>query len=223
MSPLGFAVYPTPRLVSDAQIKTYRALAVANICDAMNRTNGTSQLRPYHRTGRLIGRAITVKTLPGDNLMVHKAIDMAQAGDVILVDAGGYLLSAVVGELMSATAARKGIAGFVIDGAIRDTEVLSKGDFGVFARGVSPRGPFREGPGEINVPISIDGMVTMPGDLIVADHDGVIAIRPNTLDTLAVLVADIEAKEKQVLQSIEDGTIDKRWIDETLRRKGVDI
>ena len=223
MSPLGFAVYPTPRLVSDTQIKTYRAFAVANICDAMNRTNGTSQLRPYHRTGRLIGRAVTVKTAPGDNLMVHKAMDMAEPGDVILVDAGGYLLSAVVGELMSATAARKGIAGFVIDGAIRDTEVLSKGDFGVFARGVSPRGPFREGPGEINVPISIDGMVTMPGDLIVADHDGVLAIRPHTLDTLAALVADIEVKEKKVLQSIEDGTIDKRWIDETLKRKGVDI
>jgi RraA family protein len=223
MSPLGFAVYPTPRLVSDTQIETFRAFAVANISDAMNRTNGTSQLRPYHRTGRLIGRAVTVKTAPGDNLMVHKAMDMAQPGDVIVVDAGGYPLSAVVGELMSATAARKGIAGFVIDGAIRDSEVLSQGDFGVFARGVAHRGPFREGPGEVNVPISIDGMVTMPGDLIVADHDGVLAIRPNTLDTLATLVAEIEAKEKQVLQSIEDGTIDKRWIDETLRRKGVEI
>jgi regulator of RNase E activity RraA len=223
MSPLGFAVYPTPRLVSDTQIATFSAFAVANISDAMNRTNGTSQLRPYHRTGRLIGRAVTVKTAPGDNLMVHKAMDMAEPGDVILVDAGAYLLSAVVGELMSATAARKGIAGFVIDGAIRDSEVLGKGDFGVFARGVAHRGPFREGPGEVNVPICIDGMVTMPGDLIVADHDGVLAIRPSVLDTLAVLVADIEAKEKQVLQSIEDGTIDKRWIDETLRRKGVDI
>jgi regulator of RNase E activity RraA len=101
--------------------------------------------------------------------------------------------------------------------------VLGKGDFGIFARGVAHRGPFREGPGEVNVPICIDGMVTMPGDLIVADHDGILAIRPSVLDTLAVLVADIEAKEKQVLQSIEDGTIDKRWIDETLRRKGVDI
>lgn len=223
MSPLGFTVYPTPRLVSDDQLKTFGTFAVANICDAMNRSNGTSQLRPYHRTGRLIGRAITVKTVPGDNLMVHKAIDMAQPGDVILVDAGGYLLSAVVGELMSATAVSKGMAGFVIDGAVRDSEVLGKSDFGVFARGLSPRGPFREGPGEINVPISIDGMVVIPGDLIVADHDGVIAIRPNTLDALAVLVADIEAKEKQVLQNIKDGTLDRRWIDETLRRKGVEI
>lgn len=223
MTQLGFSVQPTPRLVSDAQIATFRDFAVANISDAMSRTNGTSHLRPYHRNGRLIGRALTVKTAPGDNLMVHKAIEMAQPGDVIMVDAGGYLLSAVVGELMSTTAAHKGIAGFVIDGAIRDSEVIGKGDFGVFARGVAHRGPYKEGPGEINVPISIDGMVTMPGDLIVGDHDGVLAIRPNTLDTLGALVVDIEEKEKKILLGIANGTIDKSWIDETLRRKGVDI
>lgn len=223
MTQLGFAIHPTPRLVSDAQITTFRDFAVANISDAMSRTNGTCHLRPFHRTGRVIGRALTVKTAPGDNLMVHKAIEMAQPGDVIMVDAGGYSLSAVVGELMSTTAASKGIAGFVIDGAIRDSDTLSKGDFAVFARGVAHRGPYKEGPGEINVPISVDGMVTMPGDLIVGDPDGVLAIRPDSLDTLAGLVMIIEEKEKTILKSIADGSVDKSWIDETLKRKGVDL
>ena len=223
MTQLGFAINPTPRLVSDAQIKAFGDFAVANISDAMSRTNGTCHLRPYHRTGRIIGRALTVKTAPGDNLMIHKAIEMAQAGDVIVVDGGGYVLSALIGELMSTTAASKGIAGFVIDGAIRDSDTLSKGDFAVFARGIAHRGPYKEGPGEINVPISVDGMVTMPGDLIVGDHDGVLAIRPTNLDTLTGLVAAIEEKEKTILQNIANGTVDKSWIDETLKRKGVDI
>lgn len=223
MSQIGFSIHPTPRLISDEQIAAFSAFAVSNISDAMNRTSGTYQLRPFHRTGRVIGRAVTVKSAPGDNLMVHKAIQLAEAGDVIVVHTGGHMLNAVVGELMSAAAARKGLAGFVIDGAIRDSAVLAKNDFAVFARGISPRGPFREGPGEINVPISIDGMVTLPGDLIVGDHDGVLAIRPNDLLKLSALVKAIEEKESDLLRNIVSGSLDTTWIDETLRRKGVAI
>lgn len=217
----GFTINPTPRLVSDEQIAKFSTFAVSNISDAMLRTTGTDHLRPIHRTGRLIGRALTVKSAPADNLMVHKAIRMAQPGDVIVVETGGHMRHAVIGELMSAAAALKGVTGFVIDGAIRDSAVLAEKDFGVFARGISHRGPFREGPGEINVPISIDGMVTLPGDLIIGDHDGVIAIRPTDLDQIAEQVRAIEEKEKKLLQQMADGTLDSRWIDETLQKKGV--
>lgn len=221
MSSIGFSINPTPRLVSDAQMTTFSTFAVSNISDAMKRTSGTNHLRPFHRTGRVIGRALTVKSAPGDNLMVHKAIRMAQAGDVIVVQTGGHMLNAVVGELMSTAAARKGLAGFVIDGAIRDSAFIAENDFPVFARGISHRGPFKEGPGEINVPVSIDGMVTLPGDLIVGDPDGVLAIRPGDLDSLSVLVRAIEDKERELLDSMANGTFNTDWVDDTLRQKSV--
>jgi len=219
----GFAINPTPHLVSDEQIATFASFAVSNISDAMQRTSGTDHLRPFHRTGRVIGRALTVKSAPADNLMVHKAIRMAKPGDVIVVETGGHMRNAVVGELMSTAAALMGVAGFVIDGAIRDSSVIAEKDFGVFARGISHRGPYRAGPGEINVPISIDGMVTLPGDLIIGDHDGVIAIRPNDLDQIAEQVRAIEEKEKQLLQQMADGSLDSAWIDETLKSKGAEL
>jgi RraA family protein len=223
MTQFGFSINPTPRLVTDEQIAQFSRFAVANISDAMSRTNGTSHLRPFHRSGRVVGRALTVKTTPGDNLMVHKAINMAVAGDVIVVDAGGSLLNAIIGEIMSNAAASKGVVGFVIDGAIRDSDVLGKDDFAVFARGVSHRGPYKEGPGEINVPISIDGMVVLPGDLMVGDRDGVLAIRPDIASELAQQVIAIEKKEQLILAEIANGESDRSWVDEALRKKGVSV
>ncbi|MDD9840282.1 methyltransferase, partial [Escherichia coli] len=120
--------------------------------------------------------AITVKARPGDNLMLHYAIDIAEAGDVIVVDAGGDLTNALIGEMMVAYAIKKGIAGIVINGAIRDSVVIGEGEFPLFAAGISHRGPYKDGPGEINVPIAINGMVVEPGDLILGDEDGLLSV-----------------------------------------------
>ncbi len=108
--------------------------------------------------------------------MIHKAIALAQPGDVIVVDGGGDLTNALIGEIMVSYAATRGIAGFVIDGAIRDVDMIRAGTFPVYAAGVTHRGPYKDGPGEINVPIAIDGMVIQPGDLIVGDADGVLCV-----------------------------------------------
>ncbi|MEI0548560.1 RraA family protein, partial [Klebsiella sp. 72742] len=116
-----------------------------------------------HREGVLCGAALTVKARPGDNLMLHYAIDSAEPGDVIVVDAGGDLTNALIGEMMVAYAVKRGVAGIVIHGAIRDAGSIKAGDFPLFAAGVSHRGPYKDGPGEINVPIAIDGMVIEPG------------------------------------------------------------
>ena len=161
-----------------------------------------------------------MKTRPGDNLMVHKAIDSAAPGDVIVVDAGGALDHAIIGELMSGWAKKRGIAGFVIDGAIRDSNELSQGDFPVYAAGVTHRGPYKDGPGEINVVVSIGGPAARPGDLIAGDHDGVLAIPQEDAERV---IADAEAqnrKEQAAMLAIQAGTYDRKWVDEALKARG---
>ena len=140
-------------------------------------TAGGARLRPMHAGGALAGPALTVKTRPGDNLMIHKALDIAEAGDVIVVDGGGDLTNALIGEMMVAHAQKRGIAGMVLNGSIRDYDAIHAGTFPVFAAGVTHRGPYKDGPGEINVAIAIDGMVIEPGDLIVGDGDGLLCCR----------------------------------------------
>ena len=172
---IGFQICKRARKVDPGITAKFRELPVANISDSMSRmAAGGPSLRPIHKAGPLAGPAFTVKTRPGDNLMVHKAIDIADPGDVIVVDGGGDLTNSLIGELMSAYAESRGIAGIVIYGAIRDYDTLHAGSFPIYAAGVTHRGPYKDGPGEINVPIAIAGMVIEPGDLIVGDGDGIV-------------------------------------------------
>src|SRR5918994_2395349 len=126
---------------------------------------------------RLVGPACTVKVYPGDNLMVHKALDIAQPGDVVVVDTSSSSLTAVLGDLVCTKARHRGVQGFVVDGLIRDLQAIrALGDFPVFARGVTPIGPLHRGPGELNHPISAGGIVVNPGDVIVGDANGVVVV-----------------------------------------------
>src|SRR5581483_293470 len=174
---IGFRIARRLRKVDAALVAKYKTLPLANISDCMWRMSaGGPRLRPMHGDGVMAGPALTVKTRPGDILMVHKAIDMAEPGDVIVVDAGGDLTAAIIGELMATHAETRGVAGIVINGAIRDSAVLRAGHFPVFAAGVTHRGPYKDGPGEINVAIALDGMVIEPGDLVLGDDDGVLCV-----------------------------------------------
>ena len=165
-------------MVAAEWVERYRSVPVANISDSMNRmTAGGASLKPMHRSGVLVGPALTVKARPGDNLMLHHALDIAQPGDVIVVDAGGDLSNALIGEMMVAYAIKKGVAGIVINGAIRDAASIGAGEFPVFAAGITHRGPYKDGPGEVNVPIALAGMVIEPGDLVVGDEDGLLCER----------------------------------------------
>ena len=199
----------------------FQPLGTALLSDNLNRLYAIGpNIRPFHQVGKLIGHAFTVKTRPGDNLMVHKAIDIAQPGDVMVVDAGGDLTNAMIGEIMVSLASKNGLTGIVIDGAIRDSGPISRGTFPVYARGVTHRGPYKDGPGEINVPISIDRMVVHPGDILVGDEDGLVIIPPQHAEQIIQLAKQQQQKEMQMLQAINDGTIDRSWVDEILRQKG---
>ena len=129
-----------------------------------------------HRDGMLAGPALTVRIRPGDNPMLHKAIDMATPGDVIVCDAGGDVTNSLMGELMLAHAMTRGVAGVVLNGAIRDRQMFLDRNLPVYALGVTHRGPYKDGPGEIGFPITLYGKVVHPGDLILGDIDGVLAV-----------------------------------------------
>ncbi len=219
---IGFRILPSPQRADAALLKRLAALPVSNVSDNMARGTGAG-IEPFHRSGKMVGTAFTVRTRPGDNLMVHKAIDMAAPGDVIVVDAGGALENAIIGELMSGWAEKRGVAGIVIDGAIRDSETLSEGDFPVYAAGVTHRGPWKDGPGEINVPVSIGGMVVNPGDLVAGDHDGVIAIAPEDAERVIAAAEAQYKRERAALAAIAAGNWDRKWVDEALKARGCDL
>ena len=184
---------------------------------------GGARLRPMHASGAMAGPALTVKTRPGDNLMIHKAIDLAVPGDVIVIDGGGDLTNSLMGEIMLSLAIKQGIAGFVVDGAIRDADAFVDSNLPVYAAGVSHRGPYKDGPGEINVPIAIDGMVIEPGDLMLGDGDGTLCVPFAETENICTAAAAKNAAEQVQMAEIEAGTLDRSWVDEILNRLGCEF
>lgn len=222
--PIGFRVRTRFERIRPDLVEAFRTLPVANVSDSMSRlAAGGTRLRPMHRDGVLAGPALTVKTRPGDNLMLHKAIDVALPGDVIVVDAGGDTTNSLMGELMLAYAIGRGVAGFVLYGAIRDAADFLARNLPVFATGITHRGPYREGPGEVGFPIAIEGMTIEPGDLVLGDFDGVVAVpRFNADDVLARTRKKNEAENRQMAET-EAGTLDRSWVDEALRKAGCEF
>ncbi|MFF7710292.1 RraA family protein [Pseudomonas sp. NPDC007930] len=218
---IGFKVCERARRVDETWVEAFRALPVATLSDSMARMSaGGAGLRPFYRGARMVGAAVTVKTRPGDNLIVHKALDMAQPGDIVVVDAGGDLTNAIIGELMVAHARQRRLGGLVIFGAVRDSEALCQGTLPVFALGATHRGPYKDGPGEVNVPIAINGMVIHPGDLVCGDADGVLAVPFAEVAAVCEAATHKCEAEAELLASIERGTSDRGWIDAQLRRQG---
>ncbi len=171
---------------------------------------------------KVVGSACTVKVYPGDNLMVHKALDIAKAGDVIVVDTSGSTMTAVLGDLISTKARHRGIAGFVIDGLIRDLEgIRGLGDFPVFARGVTPIGPLHRGPGEINCPVSAGGVVVHPGDVVVGDLNGVVVIPRTIADDLLERLRAGARKESDYVAAVAKGDFTNEWVDRLLLEHGL--
>jgi regulator of RNase E activity RraA len=221
---VGNRVLQRQRRVDGDLVKAFAVLPVAVVSDSMSRIfAGGPDLRPMHRAGNLAGVALTVRTRPGDNLMLHKAIDMAQPGDVIVCDAGGDTTNALMGELMLAYAVKKGVAGFVLNGALRDLDGFRDTNLPTFALGVTHRGPYKNGPGEINTPINLGGMVIEPGDLILGDTDGVLAVPYNDAETVLKAAQAKQAAEDKQMAAIQAGKNDRSWVDKTLEATGCNL
>lgn len=223
-SNVGFRIFtkvnrPDPKLVEG-----FRDIPVANIADMMNRTKVMDARIKKISNNNLLGTAFTVKVRSDDNLMAHKAISMAQPGDIIVIDAEGKLDNAIIGEQMVRTAIQRKLAGIIVDGAVRDVDYLSKQtDIPVYAAGVTPAGPYKDGPGEINTPISMGGIVVRPGDILVGDDDGIVVIEPASAKYVLEQSRKKNAGEAKLIEQIVDGSRDYSWIDKALKEKSVQI
>lgn len=202
----GNAELADPKAI-ESLVAAFKQSSTAIISDNLERLPGAIGIRPFHRVdGVMAGPAITVRVPAGDNLMIHKALDLVRPGDVVVVDGDGEISRALIGEIMNTIAQVRGAAGFVIDGAIRDVGAIMASGLPCFARAAIHRGPFKNGPGEINVPVSIGGLIVAPGDIVVGDDDGVVAFPQAVAADLLEAVRTQEAREDEILRSIRDGT-----------------
>lgn len=218
---LGFRILPAPSRIDAALLDRFRGLASPNLADAMGRFN-FMDAGIQSRTGLpLCGLAVTVNARPADNLMVHKALQVASPGDIVVVNTCGNTTSAVFGELMCNTAVAAKLGGIIVDGAIRDVDGLAALGFPAFSRSVCAGGCDKDGPGEINVPISCGGTVVMPGDIIVGDRDGVAVVPRAHAEEVLALVAALMQRETKRIAEIKAGGLFRAEIDDSLRRNGV--
>lgn len=205
--------HPSAPQVDKTIIDKIREIPIALLSDQLRRNRGSIGLIPYHSPAPMAGTAVTVRTRGGDNLAILRAYDFCRPGDVMVVDADGDLSNALVGGIMTFGAAKMGLAGMVLNGAIRDVAEIRERTFPVYARGVSHRGPFKDGPGEINVPINIGGMVVNPGDIIAGDQDGLIAFAPTLAQEVITKALAQHAKEEATMQAIREGRWDRSFVD----------
>lgn len=170
-------------------------LPTANIADAQERFGVPRGIVPVWAGARLVGRARTVRTRAGDNLFVHRALAESQPGDVLVVDGEGDTSRALIGDLIGRRALDAGVVGFVLDGAVRDVEELEELRLPVYARAVTPAGPYKHGPGRLDVPVSIGGVVVAPGDLLVGDGDGVVVVPREQVEEVLTRAEEVLARE----------------------------
>ena len=197
--------YPCAAQANPTVIEGFISAATAVISDNLDRLPGAVGIRPFHKGSVLAGTALTVRTCPGDNLVIHEALELIRPGDVLVVDGGGDTSRALLGEIMLTIAQSRGAAGVVIDGAIRDVGVISQSTFPCFAKAAIHKGPYKNGPGEINVPVTVGGMVVEPGDIVVGDDDGIVAFSQAIADDLLKAVRAQEIREAEILLSIREG------------------
>lgn len=219
---IGFRIAPVTQRVAPELCARAAKLPAANIGDVMNRIQTMrGGFRPFGGRKVIAGPAFTVKARAGDNLLLHRACDMAAPGDIIVGDGAGDLSIALMGELMIGHALKRGVQGIVLDGAVRDVDALAAMDIGVWACGATPSGPYKDGPGEIGVAIGIDGMVIEPGDLMIGDEDGVLCVPIAEAEAVLKATQAKHAAEDKQMEATLAGTSDRAWVDATLKRLGV--
>jgi len=210
---------PEPEIVAAlAQFKT------PDLCDLTNRLYAMAPgIRNLVNEEPIAGPACTVKLYPGDNLMLHKSLDVARPGDVVVVDTCGGRTNAVIGDLVAAKARHRGIAGFVVDGLMRDLEECKVVGLPIYARGTTPAGPLHRGPGELNYPICCGGVVVSPGDIVIADSMGITVVAQESAEDLLRQLRDNSERLARYTEQVRQGVFSMTWVDDELARGGCSI
>lgn len=212
-------IYPKGDAVDAEILERLRAIPASVISDSQHRYGGATGLRPVAGLAhgqRIAGPALTVKTRPGDNLVVHRALREIEPGQILVVDAGGAIDRSILGEIMVFQAKAQGIAGIIIDGAIRDQEGLDDMGMPTFAVGVTHVGPYKSGPGTIHGPVQVGGTVVEDGDAVVADADGIVFVSKSNAAEVVEIAEQREANEQDMIEKAKRGEMDSSWVDDAL-------
>lgn len=217
----GFRVKKNINRPSKELIEKFGEFETPDVSDMMNRLYTMSlEIKNQTNGKKICGPACTVKVFPGDNLMVHKALDIVKPGDIVVVDGGGSGMNGLMGDLIANKAKHRGIQGFVIDGLIRDLPGIVEVGLPVFARGVTPIGPLHRGPGEINYPVSCGGIVVNPGDIIIGDKNGVTVVRLDFAEELLERVIKQKESLESYVKKVHQGEFSNDWVDSILKNNG---
>lgn len=225
--PVGKRIYLKRELPDPELVKQFKTIPAANVADVMERScamNPRIHLLSKPKNKISVGVALTVKARAGDNLALHYALNIAKENDFIVVSNEGDNTRSLMGMIMFSYIYKyKKIAGIVLDGPIRDIDDVSNLDFPVYATGTTPGGPYKEGPGEVNVPISCGEISVDPGDIILADQDGVIVIPKKDAEVVLKQAKDFQAKDAAKVIESGKGTVNRSWVDRLIKEKGFEV
>lgn len=223
---VGSRIFTKRDLPPKEIIEGFTTIPTANIADCMGRLCAmSSRIRRMAAPSEtnMVGVALTVKARPGDNLLIHKSLNMAREGDVVVISNEGTQSQSLLGEVIVAYAQFKKAAGIVLDGPIRDVNEIYGMGIPVYATGSTPGGPYKEGPGEINVPIACGNISINPGDIIVGDSDGIIVIPKNDAARILEDAKKFTAKDHAKVLEAYKGTLDRTWVEKAIAEKGFEI
>jgi regulator of RNase E activity RraA len=214
----GFRVNSNWRRPDATLLAAFGEASPAQVADCMSRLGAMDAgMRPVWPNARVIGAALTAWCHAGDNLMIHKALSLAAPGVILVVNTQGAGNSGF-GELLATSALKSGVRAVIIDGTVRDAEALQAMGLPVYARGLCPNGCNKDGPGEVGAIIACGGVAVRPGDVVLADRDGVTVVPFEDAAAVALAAADQVAREQKRLAEIGSGVLTRPEIDETLRK-----
>lgn len=224
---VGKRIFLKREMPDSAIMSQFKSIPASNTADVMGRScamHPRIHLVSSPVNQMMVGPAYTVKARAGDNLALHAALNFCQEGDVLVVSNEGDNSRALMGEVMMAYLKyTKKVAGIVLDGPIRDIDEIGKWDFPVYCTGTTPGGPYKEGPGEINVPIACGNVSVNPGDILLGDPDGVIVIPRKDAAKVLEDAKAFQAADEVKLEAAKNGTAKRGWVDKLLEEKGFEI
>lgn len=205
-------------------LREFHDTPTGNVCDAMDRLGAMDyRIKPLDPGMHLVGPALTVRTWPGDNLLVWKALDVAQAGDVLVVATCNFTTCSTFGDRLVMAAKSLGLAGIVCDGMCRDRQGMLDTQLPIFTFGLVPSSPQKYGPGEIGSTVSCGGVVVRSGDIVLGDADGVVVVPLVDANTVVENLQAIRQKELAMIEAMHNGQFVPSWVDAALAEQGCRI